>query len=33
MKAMLGIPKKEREDSQWQFGHPVKFRDERRPGG
>jgi hypothetical protein len=32
MKGMLGVPKKEREDSQWQFGHPVRFNEERRPG-
>ena len=24
---MLSIPKKERENSQWQFGHPVTFAD------
>ena len=33
MKGMLGVPKKEREDSQWQFEHPVRFNDERRPRG
>jgi hypothetical protein len=29
-KNMLAIPKKEREHSQWQFGHPVTFRDKPR---
>jgi hypothetical protein len=27
MKAMLATPMKEREHSQWQFGHPVTFAD------
>jgi hypothetical protein len=26
-KSILGIPTKEREHSQWMFGHPVKFAD------
>ena len=26
LRAMVGVPKKEREHSQWQFGHPVTFR-------
>ncbi|HWE42185.1 MAG TPA: carboxypeptidase-like regulatory domain-containing protein [Gemmatimonadaceae bacterium] len=26
---MVGIPKKEREHSQWQFGHPVTFNDDK----
>jgi hypothetical protein len=29
-KSMLGVPKKEREDAQWSFGHPVTFRDKPR---
>lgn len=37
LKAMVGIPKKERENSQWQFGHPVTFSDKqpakRAPSG
>jgi hypothetical protein len=28
-KSMLGIPTKDREHSQWQFGHPVTFADKR----
>ena len=28
---MLQIPQKERENSQWQFGHPVKFSDKPGP--
>lgn len=30
LKGMLSIPKKEREHNQWQFGRPVKLRDEKR---
>jgi hypothetical protein len=30
-KTMLGIPMKEREDSQWMFGHPVKFAEKPKP--
>jgi hypothetical protein len=34
---MLAVPQKERENSQWQFGHPVKFSDKAAappaPGG
>ena len=29
-KSMLAIPMKDRENSQWQFGYPVQFRD--KPG-
>lgn len=33
MKNLLSVPQKEREDSQWMFGHPVTMADEpRRPG-
>jgi len=28
---MLGVPMKEREHSQWQFGHPVTFADKPKP--
>jgi hypothetical protein len=28
---MLGIPMKERETSQWSFGHPVTFADKPKP--
>ena len=27
LRAMVGIPKKEREHSQWMFGNPVTFTD------
>jgi hypothetical protein len=30
-KSMLAIPMKEREHSQWQFGHPVTFTDKPKP--
>ncbi len=30
---MLSIPKNEREQSQWQFGHAVTFSDAPRPAG
>jgi len=30
---MLSIPKKEREQSQWQFGHAITFSDAPRPAG
>ena len=30
-KGMLAVPQKEREHSQWQFGHPVTFSDKPRP--
>jgi len=30
-KGMLGVPMKEREHSQWQFGHPVTFADKPKP--
>jgi hypothetical protein len=26
-KSMLAVPMKERENSQWQFGHPITFAD------
>jgi hypothetical protein len=29
-KSMLATPMKDRENSQWQFGYPVQFRD--KPG-
>jgi len=32
MKNILTVPKKEREHSQWQFGHPVTLKDEPRRG-
>jgi hypothetical protein len=30
-KSMLGVPMKEREDSQWRFGHPVTLVDKPKP--
>ena len=30
-KVMLGIPMKEREHSQWSFGHPVTFAEKPKP--
>jgi hypothetical protein len=32
-KTMLGIPMKEREHSQWSFGHPVTLADKPKSGG
>jgi len=32
-KAMVAIPMKEREHSQWQFGHPVTFTDKPKATG
>jgi hypothetical protein len=29
LKGMLGISKKDREHSRWQFGNPVTFTDEK----
>jgi hypothetical protein len=29
-KSMLGVPMKEREHSQWNFGYPVQFSDRKR---
>jgi hypothetical protein len=30
LKGMLSTPQKDREHSQWQFGHAVKLKDERK---
>jgi hypothetical protein len=30
-KGMLGVPMKEREHSQWQFGYPVTLADKPKP--
>jgi hypothetical protein len=30
-KNMLAVPKNERENSQWEFGHPVTLKDEPNP--
>jgi hypothetical protein len=29
-KSMIATPSKDRENSQWQFGHPVTFADKPR---
>jgi hypothetical protein len=29
-RAMLGVPKEDRKNSQFQFGHPVTFADKPR---
>jgi hypothetical protein len=31
-KSILSIPIKEREHSQWMFGHPVKFAEKPKAG-
>jgi hypothetical protein len=31
-KSMLATPKKEREHSQWSFGHPIPFADKPKSG-
>jgi hypothetical protein len=31
LKNMMQVPKKERENSQWQFGSPVKFKAPEKP--
>jgi hypothetical protein len=31
-KSMLGVPMKDREHSQWQFGHPITFSDKPKTG-
>ena len=33
LKSILITPQKDREHSQWQFGHPVKFKDEVHASG
>jgi len=30
-KSILGVPMKDREHSQWSFGHPVTFADKAKP--
>ena len=32
MKSIVSVPKRDREHSQWQFGHPVTFADKPKPG-
>jgi hypothetical protein len=29
LESMLQVPAREREHSQWFFGHPIKFRDDK----
>ena len=31
LKNMAGVPKRDREHSQWQFGNPVTFSDKAKP--
>ena len=31
LRGMVGVPKKEREHSQWVFGNPVTFADPKSP--
>jgi hypothetical protein len=31
LKNMVAVPKRDREHSQWQFGHPVTFADKSKP--
>ena len=32
MKSIVSVPQRDREHSQWQFGHPVTYADKPRPG-